>query len=58
MCVLFRGRDPTGWGLEGQLEQWVRFACMLLRDEHFIVAERLNEEQFVRGQEGSVCYRF
>jgi hypothetical protein len=50
----------SGWGLgvEGQLEQWVRFACMLLGDELFCVVEGLNEEQFLGGQEGSVCYRF
>jgi hypothetical protein len=47
---------PTGWvrmGVQGQLEQWVRFACMLLRDELFRVTEGLNEEQFVGGHEES-----
>jgi hypothetical protein len=38
-----------GLGVKGQLEQWVRLACMLLRDELFCVAEGLNEEQFVGG---------
>jgi hypothetical protein len=47
-----------GLGVECQLEQWVRFACMLLWDELFRVAEGLNEKQFVGGQEGSVCYGF
>jgi hypothetical protein len=47
-----------GWGFEGQLEQWVRVAGMLLRDELFCMAEALDEEQFTEGQEGSVCFRF
>jgi hypothetical protein len=61
MCVLLGRCGPTGWvrmGVEGQLELWVRFACMLLGDEHSRAAEGLNEEQFVGGEEGSVCYRF
>jgi hypothetical protein len=31
---------------------------MLLGDEFFHMAEGLDEEQFIGGQEGSVCYRF
>jgi hypothetical protein len=54
------GCGPTSWarmGIEDQLEQWVRFACMLLGDEPFCAAEGLNEEQFVGSQEESDCYR-
>jgi hypothetical protein len=46
-----------GWGIggvEGQLEPWVRFACILFGDELSLVAKGLNEEQFIGGQEGSV----
>jgi hypothetical protein len=48
------GQDG-GWGFEGQLEQWVRVAGMLLRDELFCVAKGLDKKQFIGGQEGSVC---
>jgi hypothetical protein len=43
-----------GWQFEGHLEQWVTVTGMLLRDELFWMAEGLDEEQFVGGQEGSV----
>jgi hypothetical protein len=50
----------SGWGLEveGSLEQWVQFTCVLLGDESSHAAKGLNEKFFVGGQEGSVCYRF
>jgi hypothetical protein len=47
-----------GWGLEGQLEQWVKVTGILLGCELFCMAKGLDEEQFIGGQEGSVCYRF
>jgi hypothetical protein len=44
--------------VEGLLEQWVRFTCVLLGDESVCAAKRLYEVLFKWGQERRVCYGF
>jgi hypothetical protein len=44
----------SGWrtGVEGWLEQWVRFTCVLLGDESSRAAKELNEVLFIGGSRG------